>query len=105
LGESRGLGDLEPRGALARGQGFPQFPQALSIFFVVGDRIACSQILSRRQVRGDPDGMIDYYSDTIEKVKYNFCEPARRTEFLRTISRKNSSRVLREYWHSIDARM
>jgi len=43
LGESRGLGDLvEPCAALARGQGFPQFPQALSIFFVVGARIACS---------------------------------------------------------------
>jgi len=42
LGEARGLGDLEPRATVARGQGFPQFPQALSIFFVVGARIACS---------------------------------------------------------------
>jgi len=61
--------------------------------------------LRRRQVKGDAVGMIEYYSNAIVKVKYTFYRPVRRTEFLRTISRKNSSRVLPDYWRSIDAGM
>jgi hypothetical protein len=38
----------------------------------------------------------------MEKVKHNL---NRGFEFLRTMLRKNSSGVLREYWRSIEARM
>jgi hypothetical protein len=84
LGESRGLGDLvEPGLAVARGE-FPQFPQALSIFFVVGARIVCSQILWRRSLGGDATRHDGQYSITTANVKYYL-----RMEFLRTIWRKN----------------